>query len=178
MYQKYNLVKFFWVNRSFFCVKERMSDSLKKTSNPLICSFIMSDLSESLTTALLTWATWAIRSQSLFYPEQSEQIAHSRSFDLSGLSKWANEQMSEWAMNEWAMSEWANPNPDSNPWHLPQKSGALTMSHHISILLILVNIDRCDEIKAIFKKVAVYFIQSVLMEHLFAFSIFDQKRTT
>ena len=46
----------------------------------------MSDLSESLTVADLSWATWAIRSQSLIYFEKSEGIAHSRSFDLSEFS--------------------------------------------------------------------------------------------
>ena len=51
------------------------------------CSFVMSDLSDLLTVAHLTWATWAIGSQSLTCPEQSEQIAHSRSFDLSDLIK-------------------------------------------------------------------------------------------
>ena len=54
-------------------------------------SFVMSDLSDSLTVVLLTWATWVIHSQSLIYPEQSERIAHSCSFDLSDLSEWANE---------------------------------------------------------------------------------------
>ena len=62
---------------------ELMSDLLKKTSDSLIYSFIMSDLSESLTFALLSLATWAIRSRSLFRPER---FAHSRSFDLSDLS--------------------------------------------------------------------------------------------
>ena len=42
--------------------------------------------------ALLTWAAWVIRSQSLICPEQSEQMANSGSFDLSDLSKWANER--------------------------------------------------------------------------------------
>ena len=55
------------------------------------CSFVMSNLSNSLTVALLTWATWVICSQSLICHEQSEQIAHSHSFDLSDLSKWVNE---------------------------------------------------------------------------------------
>ena len=41
-------------------------------------SFVLSDLSESLTVAHLIWA------------------------------KWANEQMSDERMSEWAMSEWAN----------------------------------------------------------------------
>ena len=58
----------------------------------LIGSFIMSDLSESLTVTHLSWATWAIRSQSLICPEQSERIAQIRSFDLSDLSKWVDSQ--------------------------------------------------------------------------------------
>ena len=53
----------------------------------------MSDLSDSLTVALLTWATWAIRSQLLFCPEWSELIAHSRSLNLSDLSEWKSEQI-------------------------------------------------------------------------------------
>ena len=52
----------------------------------------LSDLSDSLTVSHLSWATWAIRSQSLICPKQSDQIAHSRSFDMSNLSKWANSQ--------------------------------------------------------------------------------------
>ena len=56
------------------------------------CSFEMSTLSDLLTVALfkslLTWATWAICSQSLSCPDGSEQIAHSLS-DLSNLSNWA-----------------------------------------------------------------------------------------
>ena len=59
----------------------------------------MSDLSDSLTVAHLSWATWAICSWVLICLEQSKQIAHSRSFDLSEMSKWA-------------MSKWAN----SQPW--------------------------------------------------------------
>ena len=61
----------------------------------------MSDLSDSLPVALLTWATWAIYSQSLICPERSERITHSRSFDLSNLSEWANEQIPKPAKNEW-----------------------------------------------------------------------------
>ena len=52
----------------------------------------MSKLSDSLTVALLIWATWAIRSQSLICLKQSEQIAHSRSFVYSEMSEWSNEQ--------------------------------------------------------------------------------------
>ena len=81
-------------------------------------SFVMSNLSDSLTVAILTWATWAIRSQSLICPERSEQITHSRSFDLSDLSKWAN-------------GRWANeriPNP---------ASGILILKFKIIIIIII-----------------------------------------
>ena len=54
----------------------------------------MSDLSDFLEVALLTWANRGIRSQLLICPEQSERIAHSGSFNLSDLSKWANSQPS------------------------------------------------------------------------------------
>ena len=75
----------FWANRSFLRKNEQMSDSL-------IRSFLVSDLSNSLTVAHLYWAIWEICSQSLIWFEQNEQM-----------SKWANEQ---WA-NEWI------PSPDS-----------------------------------------------------------------
>ena len=61
------------------------------------CSFVMSDLSNSLIVTLLTWATWAIRSQLLICPERSEQIAHSAHLIWA---IWANEQ--------WANERWAN----------------------------------------------------------------------
>ena len=80
-------------------------------SDLLIRSFIISDLSESLTVALLSWVTWAIRSQSLFCHEQPERFAHSRSFILSDLSKslkvthliwviWANEGLGNEQMSK------------------------------------------------------------------------------
>ena len=56
----------FWANRSFLRKNERMSDSLKKTSDLLICSFLVSDLSESLMVTHFWWATWAIRSHRSF----------------------------------------------------------------------------------------------------------------
>ena len=73
--------------------KEGMSESLifLKTSDLLIHSFIMCNLSKSLMVALLSWVTWAIRSQSLICPERSEQIVHSCSSKWT-MSKWANEQ--------------------------------------------------------------------------------------
>ena len=56
------------------------------------CSFVLSDLSSLLTVAHFLWATWVICSRSLICLERSERIAHSRSFDLSKMSKWANER--------------------------------------------------------------------------------------
>ena len=64
----------------------------------------MSDLSQSLSVAHLSWATWAIHSWSLISSEQPQRFAHNRSFVLSDLSesltvahliwaKWANEQI-------------------------------------------------------------------------------------
>ena len=75
-------------------------------SELLIHSFPLSDLSESLMVAHLSWSTWALRSRLLISSEWPERFAHSRSFVLSDLSKslkvahsiwakWANERMSE-----------------------------------------------------------------------------------
>ena len=56
----------------------------------------MRDQSELLTVAHLSWVTWVIHSQSLICLERSEQITHNRSFDLSKMTKWAN----DWWANE------------------------------------------------------------------------------
>ena len=56
-------------------------------SESLICSFIMSELSESLTVADLSWATWVICSRSLICLEQPERFAHGRLFVLSDLNE-------------------------------------------------------------------------------------------
>ena len=69
-------------------------------------------LSELLTVDHLSWATWSIHSQSLFWHERPGRFAHSRSFVLSDLSEsltvthliwaiWANEQIPKPAKNEW-----------------------------------------------------------------------------
>ena len=60
-------------------------------------SFVLSILKDSLMVALLSWATWALRSQLLICPERSEWMAHSCSLKLAILSKWA---MSEWANSQ------------------------------------------------------------------------------
>ena len=89
-------------------------------SELLICSFIMSNLSKSLTVAqlswvaLFTWATWVIHSQSLITPEQSERIAHSRSFDLSDQSEWGNEQ---WANERIPSPTFIRFCKHKNVWH-------------------------------------------------------------
>ena len=67
----------FWANCSFFAKKELMSNLLKNTNDLLIfgewperfahgCSFLVSELSESLMVAHFWWATWAIRSHCSF----------------------------------------------------------------------------------------------------------------
>ena len=63
------LVKFLWANRSFL-----VSD----LSDLLICSFIMSNLSNLRTVTHLSWAIWAIRSQSTICPERSERMSDER----------------------------------------------------------------------------------------------------
>ena len=108
---------FEWITR-FLWVKEWMSDLLKKTSNLLMRSFIMSDLSKSLMVTL-------------FFHERPEEFAHGHSFvmiDLSDLRTAAHLSWAIWAncsqllikmrvferMREWTMSKWAN----SQPWPL------------------------------------------------------------
>ena len=60
----------FGANRSFYAKKsELMSDSL-------IHSFLVSDLSDSLTIAHSFQANWANCSQSLICPERPERFAH------------------------------------------------------------------------------------------------------
>ena len=86
------LVKKFGANRLFFCKqKSELAICSVKTSNLLIRSFIMSNLTESL--------FWHERPERLTYNhsfvQQSEQMTHSHSFDLGDLSKWANERMSQ-----------------------------------------------------------------------------------
>ena len=115
----------------FLQKNERLSHSLKKMSDSLMvahfwwatwvnCSWslIFGEWPERFAYSThFRWATWAIRShsplkkrewairsRSLICLEWSERITHSRSFDLSKMSKWTNEQ--------WAMSEW----PNFQPW--------------------------------------------------------------
>ena len=90
--EKYIFVNFFWVNCLFFVSERGMSNSLKKRAS---CSF-----------ALLSWATWANRSQPLM-SDLSDLLT------ITHLSRaiWANcsqllicpeqfERMSKWAMSE------------------------------------------------------------------------------
>ena len=77
------LFEFFWAKLLVFVSeREKWVIRSKKTSDSLICSIVLSDLSKSL--------------RSVFYPEQPEQNAHICSFVLSHLSEWAN----EWWANE------------------------------------------------------------------------------
>ena len=99
---KYDFFEFFWANCSFFVSKKINERLLKKPSNSLICpeqpqqiahisSYVMSDLSDSLTVAHLSWPTWV-----------NATFAH-----LS------------WAI--WANERWANvriPNPGILYWNL------------------------------------------------------------
>ena len=79
-----------------------MSNLLKKMSNSLIRSFLVSEMSDSLT--------------SLISSERPERFAHGRSFVLSDLSesltvahliwaKWVNEQMSNEQISEFPALE-------------------------------------------------------------------------
>ena len=76
-----------FLNKKTYIKRTKKDCNPKLLSESLFRSFIMSDLSKSLTVAHLSWATWAIRSRSLFWYEQPEQFAYSRSFVLSDLSE-------------------------------------------------------------------------------------------
>ena len=60
----------------FLPKNERMSNSLKKMSDSLIRSFLVSDLSDSLTIAHFLWATWGNRSFLLIFGERPERFTH------------------------------------------------------------------------------------------------------
>ena len=96
----------FWVNRSFFAKKwgnewlaqknehfaKKNELFAQKMSNLLICSFLVSNLSDWLMVAHFWWATWAIRSQSSpkkrewanrsFFLTNLAYIKHSKKWDL------------------------------------------------------------------------------------------------
>ena len=67
----------FWANRSFFAQKWANEQFTKKTSDSLIRSCLVSNLSDSLMVAHFLWATWANRSRSLICLEPPERFAHS-----------------------------------------------------------------------------------------------------
>ena len=83
-------------------MRERANERFaqKKQAILSLVFFIMSNLSELLMVALLSWATRVIRSQALICPERSKRIALSGSLKWLIVSKWANEQMSDEQMSE------------------------------------------------------------------------------
>ena len=91
--------------------KEQMSDLLQKNeqfARSLFyherpeciahgCYFVMSDLSNLLTVACLSWANWANRSQSLIFPERFEQMSDERMMGM-GLGMGAHLLAHRWAL--------------------------------------------------------------------------------
>ena len=73
-------------NRSWFFYFLRTKNVLKNT---IFVKFFWANWSFTH----LSWATWAIRSKLLFWCGRPERFAHSLSFDLGDLCKWANEQI-------------------------------------------------------------------------------------
>ena len=67
----------------------------------LVCSFPLSDLSELLMVAYLSWVTWVICSRSLISSEWPERFTQGRSFPLSDLSNLLMVAHLSWAI-------WAN----------------------------------------------------------------------
>ena len=91
----------------------------------LVCSFPLSDLSELLMVAHLSWVTWEIHTRSLISSEWPEQFAHGRSFVLSDLSelltvahliwaKWANERIPSPEVSKYFRSLTKN----GRPWEI------------------------------------------------------------
>ena len=72
--KKYDFSQIFWVNCSFLLI-ERANEWFAQRRRA-ICSF-----------TLLSWATWANRSWSLFWHERPEQFVYSCWFVLNNLSK-------------------------------------------------------------------------------------------
>ena len=80
----------------------------------------------------LSWATWANQLRSLICLEGSERIAYSCSFDLSKMSEWANEKMSDERMSKlpalvlsllslinilwWCPTAWSKLNLQNRKW--------------------------------------------------------------
>ena len=85
-----------------FAKNERMSDSLKKTSDLLICSFLVSDLSDSLIVNHFWQATWVNCSWSLIFGERPEQFAHIAHF------WWATGAICSPKMREWRKRSFFN----------------------------------------------------------------------
>ena len=84
-----------------------------------------------------SWATWAICSPSLICPERSERIAHSCSFVLSNLSEWAN---GRWANSQpWNfVQNWRELEPfiratDTAPPFLVRTSGAVALKKMVQV---------------------------------------------
>ena len=67
-------------------------------------SLVMSDLSDLLMVARLSWATWTIHSQLLICPERFERNAHSRSLKWVILSEWGM-SLQYWGPNFFGWSD-------------------------------------------------------------------------
>ena len=70
--------RFFERIARFLPKNEQMSYLLKKMSDSLIRSFLVSDLSDSLTIAHFLWAPWANRSRTLIWFKRNERWANER----------------------------------------------------------------------------------------------------
>ena len=76
-----------------------MSDLLKKRNDSLICSFLVSDLSNSLMIAHFLWATRANRSWLLIFSERPERFAYIAHF---WWATWAIHSHRSLKKREWA----------------------------------------------------------------------------
>ena len=88
-----------WIAR-FLRKDEWISDPLKKTSDSLICSFLVSDLSDLLMVSHFWWVTWANCSWLLIFGERPERFAHITHF---WWATWAIRSHRSLKKREWAI---------------------------------------------------------------------------
>ena len=106
-----------WWSVPFFSKRPLQTTKLllSITINHVVLAFAFFDYCTLGTVAHILWVTWAICSRLLICLERSERIVHSRSFDLSKMSEWANSQ--PWKIL-WCMGK----NPPEKDWKNPWSS--------------------------------------------------------
>ena len=128
----------------FLPKNERMSHSLKKTSNSLVHSFLVSYLSDSLMIAHFLWAMWATVSDLLTLlifserPERFTHIAHQKRgnewfthFSNKNFFRFFKPNIFERSANSLISSEWPEQVAHSRSFVLSDLSDLLTVAHFL-----------------------------------------------